>query len=89
MLWTAAATTPPLSRYGGVRTESGSDPIKKKVRADPVATAPGSDTAAVVNSRSGVRPSIYEIKNSIVHNFVVAGVTGGSLFCWLIENTSR
>ena len=28
----------------GVRTASGSDPIKTNVRADPVATAPGSDT---------------------------------------------
>ena len=29
----------------GVRTESGSEPIKTNVRADPVAVAPGSDIA--------------------------------------------
>ena len=37
-----------VGALSGLRTESDSDPIKTNVRADPVATAPGSDTTWAV-----------------------------------------
>jgi hypothetical protein len=41
-----------------VRTGSGSDPIRTNVRADPVATAPGSDTEARAVAAAAPRSAI-------------------------------